>query len=76
VNVLAPGVCRITTSRATFSVHDIDDLADIMAADLNGQLLACAEGILKDNLDEVHQSRLFKDELENEIRIDLDTTLQ
>ena len=76
IDILNPGVCRITTSRATFSVQDIEDLPNIIADDLNGQLLTYTESVLISELDEVHKSRIFKDELENMIRIDLDTVLE
>jgi len=59
-----------------FPVHDLDDLPTIIADDLNGQLLTCAESILLKELDEAHRSRIFRDELENMIRIDLDTVLE
>ena len=76
IDIFNPGVCRITTSRATFSVQDIEDLPNIIADDLNGQLLTYTESVLISELDEVHKSRVFKDELENMIRIDLDTVLE
>jgi len=54
----------------------MEDLSSIIADDLNGQLLTYAESVLKSELDESHRSRIFKDELENMIRIDLDTVLE
>lgn len=76
IDISHTGICRITTSRATFSVADIEDLPEIIADDLNGQLLTYTDSILTSELDEPHRSRIFKDELEGMIRVDLDTVLE
>jgi len=53
----------------------MEDLPSIIADDLNAQLLTYTESVLKGEVDE-SPSRIFKDELENMIRIDLDTVLE
>lgn len=76
VEVNTPGTCFIITSRARFLLHYIEELPAIIADDLNSQLLAFAESELTRELDEAHSSRLFRDELENTIRIDSETILE
>jgi hypothetical protein len=76
IDVLPSGVCRITTSRANLPIQDLDDLSGMVADDLNGQLLSYAESFLVEEVDGVYRSRLFKDDLENVIRIEPDSALE
>lgn len=48
----------------------------MVADDLNGQLLSYAESFLIEEMDETYRSRLLKDDLENMIRIDPDSSLE
>ena len=76
IDVLTSGICRITTSRASLTIQDLDDLSGMVADDLNGQLLSYAESFLIGEMDEIYRSRLFKDDLENMIRIEPDSSLE
>lgn len=76
IDVLTSGSCRITTSRASLTIQDLDDLSGMVADDLNGQLLSYAESFFVAEMDEIYRSRLFKDDLENMIRIEPDSSLE
>ena len=76
IDILTSGICRITTSRASLTIQDLDDLSGMVADDLNGQLLSYAESFLIEEMDETYRSRLFKDDLENMIRIEPDSSLE
>jgi len=76
IDILTSGICRITTSRASLTIQDLDDLSGMVADDLNGQLLSYAESFLIGEMDEIYRSRQFKDDLENMIRIEPDSSLE
>ena len=76
IDVLTSGICRITTSRASLTMQDLDDLSGMVADDLNGQLISYAESFLIEEMDEIYRSRLFKDDLGNMIRIEPDSSLE
>ena len=76
MDILTSGICRITTSRASLTIQDLDDLSGMVADDLIGQLLSYAESFFVAELDQIYRSRLFKDDLENMIRIEPDSSLE
>jgi hypothetical protein len=65
VTISVLSALAITTSRATFSLADIDELPYIVADDISLQLLGFAvEVILQDIEDEPARSQVFMDDLE------------
>jgi hypothetical protein len=76
VELTVPVSCRITTSRANFTIQDTDALSSIVADDVSNQLLGYTETLLKQELDDGKTSGMLIDELENVIRIPPDSVLE
>ena len=59
----------VTTSRASFSVPDLDELPHILAQDLKIQLLPYLASLLQQKVDEGLRSHIHVDVLEEVIRL-------